>query len=340
MFWLVFPAAVLLAGLVYERIGAARDRSRYPMPGRLVEAGSAKLHLHVQGHGRPLVVFESGIGATSLSWVVVQPEAAKFTGTVSYDRAGLGWSAFARTERTVTRMIDELRSALMQASLAPPYVLVGHSFGGLLVRAYASQHPDEVSGLVLVDPVSVEAWVKCADSEMRQLKLGARLSRRGAWLARFGFVRFALATLIAGRKWFPRGAARMGGRKGSAAVARMVGEVRKLPPEYWPLVRAHWSEPKSFRALAAYLACLPECARCAAQMYVPPGLPMIILSASNASEAELEERDRWIALNGTGTHIRVPDSGHWLHLDDPQVVIRAINEILVAAVEGDCRQSN
>jgi pimeloyl-ACP methyl ester carboxylesterase len=329
--FLLLPAAVLLAGLIYQRIGAARDQRSYPMPGRLVDAGSAKLHLHVIGKGSPTVVFESGIGASSLSWAVVQPKAAGFTRTVTYDRAGLGWSALSRAPRTVTGMIGELRSVLMQASVAPPYLLVGHSFGGLLVRAHASQHPDEVAGLVLVDPVSVEGWANCPESELQRLKLGARLCTRGVWLARFGLVRLALATLIAGRNWFPRAAARMGGRRGTAALAHLVGEVRKLPPEYWPLVRAHWSEPKCFRALAGYLACLPENARDAAQMPVCPGTPMIIVSASNASPAELEERDRWIASNGMGRHIQVPDSGHWLHLERPEAVIAAISEVLAAA---------
>jgi pimeloyl-ACP methyl ester carboxylesterase len=329
--FLLLPVAVLLAGLVYQRIGSARDRCSHPMPGRLIDAHSAKLHLHIKGDGSPAVIFESGIGATSLSWAVVQPKLASFTRTVSYDRAGLGWSEFSRTPRTITGMIAELRSALNQITLPPPYILVGHSFGGLLVRAYASQHPGEVAGLVLVDPVSIKAWANCTRSEMEQLQLGAKLSRRGAWLARFGFVRLALATLVAGRKWFPRVASRMGGRKGSAALARMVGEVRKLPPEYWPLVRAHWCEPKCFRALSAYLACLPECARGAAQMPVPPGIPMIILSASNATEAELQERDGWIAANGAGRHIVVPDSGHWLHLEYPDIVVAAIAEIVTAA---------
>lgn len=333
MLFLLLPAAVILAGLMYQRIGSARDHRSYPMPGRLVDAGSARLHLHILGKGKPVVVFESGIGASSLSWAVVQPKAAGFTCTVSYDRAGLGWSALSRAPRTVAGMISELRSALIQASLGPPYIFVGHSFGGLLIRAYAAKHPEEVAGLVLVDPVSIEAWANCRDAELQRLKLGARLSRRGVWLARFGLVRLALATLVAGRNWFPRAAARMGGRNGTAALAHIVGEVRKLPPEYWPLVRAHWSEPKCFRALAAYLACLPESAREAAKTVLPPGMPMIILSAANANLAELQERDHWIASNGTGKHIQVHDSGHWLHLEHPQVLLTAINEILTAARE-------
>ena len=331
MLWFLLPAAVLFAGLIYQRIGSAWDRRSYPMPGRLVDTGSAKLHLHIRGKGGPTVVFESGIGASSLSWVVVQPKVASFTCTVSYDRAGLGWSAFAGAQRSVAGMIGQLRSALKHAGLAPPFILVGHSFAGLLVRAYASQYPEETAGLVLVDPVSIEAWVECAESEMQQLKLGARLSRRGAWLARFGVVRLSLAALVAGRNWFPRAAARMGGRRGTATLARLIGEVRKLPPEYWSTVRAHWSEPKCFRALADYLACLPACAREAAQLSVPPGIPMIILSASSATQTELQERDRWIVSNGAGTHIRVPDSGHWLHLDHPEVVVAAVNETLAAA---------
>jgi pimeloyl-ACP methyl ester carboxylesterase len=326
--FLLLPAAVLVAALLYQAAGTARDRRRYPVPGRIIDSGGTKLHLHEEGQGSPAVILESGIGASSLSWAVVQPQIAAFTRVISYDRAGLGWSPFSRRPRTVRGMVNELRSVLERANIPAPFVLVGHSFGGLLVRAYASQYPNEVAGLVLVDPVSIAFWADCPDSELQRLQLGVRLCKRGAWAARFGVVRAALAALMAGRYRFPSVAARLSGQKGATAMTNLVSEVQKLPPELWPVVRSHWSDPKCFRALAGYLQCLPESARHAAQMRITPGMPLIILSASNAKPEELQERDRWVRESGAGKHIQVPDSGHWLHLEHPDAVVAAVQEVM------------
>jgi pimeloyl-ACP methyl ester carboxylesterase len=229
-------------------------------------------------------------------------------------------------------MIDELRSLLAQAGARPPYILVGHSFGGLLIRAFAALYPQEVAGLVLVDPVSIQAWANCPESGLERLRRGIKLANRGAWAARFGLVRAALMALVAGRRWFPKLAARVGGRQGTAAVTNLIGEVRKLPPEVWPLVRSHWSNPKCFRAMAEYLQCLPECARCAEQMPVK-GVPTIILSAANAKPEEVREREEWIRQNGEGKHIEVAESGHWLHLEQPHQVVIAVQELVQHARE-------
>ena len=158
MILVLAPLALFAAALVYQSLSSIRDRRVYPPPGRLFQVGKTRLHLHEQGQGSPVVILESGIGATSLSWAVLQPKIAEFTKVVSYDRAGLGWSTHASGRRTVSGMVDELHCLLSEAQVKPPYVLVGHSFGGLLVRAYASTYPSEVAGLVLVDPVSVLAW--------------------------------------------------------------------------------------------------------------------------------------------------------------------------------------
>src|SRR5579884_3497121 len=220
MILVLVPIAVLLSALLYQTAGAIRDRRAYPPPGRIVRVNQTNLHLHEQGEGSPAVIFESGIGASSLSWAVVQPKVAAFTRTASYDRAGLGWSALPKAPRTVPGMIQELHSLLLQAKIPPPYVLVGHSFGGLLVRAYAAQYPDEVTGLVLVDPVSVSAWSNCGEAELKRLRLGRNLSLRGGWAARFGLVRAALAILVKGGRWFPKLAARMSGPEGTTALTK------------------------------------------------------------------------------------------------------------------------
>ena len=101
------------------------------------------------------MVFEAGLAATSVSWVYVQPEVAKFARTCSYDRAGLGWSEAGRSPRTVAVMVEALRALLRGVDSQGPFHLVGHSFGGLVIHAFAAAYPAEVAGLVLVDPVSL-----------------------------------------------------------------------------------------------------------------------------------------------------------------------------------------
>lgn len=332
MILLLSLSALVMAGVLYQALGAYRDTRRYPAPGRVIDIGSARLHLHEHGTGRPVVVLESGIAATSLSWALVESKVAAFTSVCSYDRAGLGWSGECALPRTVEQMVAELRALLSSAAIPPPYILVGHSFGGLIVRAYAHLHPDEVSGLLFVDPVSFEYWADCESEELRRLKLGVRLSRRGAWLARFGIVRLALSALVAGGRRFPKLIARATAKQqGTKLMEGLAGEVRKLPPEVWPMVRAHWSRPKCFRAMALYLESLPESARAVLRMPIPRHIPFIVLSASTATAAELAERDSWIEQSEHGRHIRLKDCDHWVQLERPDAVADAVRELVAAA---------
>jgi pimeloyl-ACP methyl ester carboxylesterase len=109
------------------------------------------IHLYCTGTGSPTVILEGGIGASALGWWNIQPTVAASYRTCSYDRAGYGWSAPGPSGRTVDVLVDELRTALAGGGITPPYILVGHSFGGLIAQHFAATHADEVAGLVLVD---------------------------------------------------------------------------------------------------------------------------------------------------------------------------------------------
>src|SRR5882724_8815219 len=110
--------------------------AHHPPPGRLLDIGGRRLHMQESGQGSPVVVLESGIAATSLSWRAIQKEIARFTRVVSYDRAGLGWSDAATGRSTAERLTGDLRALLLAGQLPPLYILVGHSFGALIVRGY------------------------------------------------------------------------------------------------------------------------------------------------------------------------------------------------------------
>ena len=120
------------------------------------------------------MVLESALGGSSLSWALVRSDVAKFTCACSYDRAGIGWSDADPMPRTAQRIVNELHTLLTNARTKGPYVLVGHSFGGLAVRLYAAQYPEEVVGMVLVDPTHPRT-----EEQRKRLETGARLSRRG-----------------------------------------------------------------------------------------------------------------------------------------------------------------
>src|SRR6266542_4749698 len=129
------------AGALYQFIGARRCARKYPAPGMMVNIGGRHLHVVCAGGGRPAVLFESGIAASTLSWTRVLPDVAAFTRACAYDRAGLGWSDPSRAARTMARMLDELGGVLAHTADGGPAVLVGHSFGAFLVCEFASRHP-------------------------------------------------------------------------------------------------------------------------------------------------------------------------------------------------------
>jgi pimeloyl-ACP methyl ester carboxylesterase len=124
-----------------------------PAPGRLVDVGGRRLHVLCTGAGSPTVVLEAGASAFAIDWTLVQQEVARTNRVCSYDRARSGWSD-SSTAATRATLTHDLHSLLQGAGEAPPYVMVGASAGGLYVRLYHAEYPDEVAGVVLVDPAS------------------------------------------------------------------------------------------------------------------------------------------------------------------------------------------
>jgi pimeloyl-ACP methyl ester carboxylesterase len=316
-----------LAGALYQRWGKRRDALGFPAPGRLVDIGGCRLHIDSQGEGSPPVVFEAGIAATSLSWRLVQPAIAKYARSVSYDRAGLGWSDPSPQPRNLGQVIDELRTLLDRADVATPRILVAHSYGGLVAAAYAAKYPAEIAGLVLVDPVAAEEWREPTESHRKMLRRGVMLSRRGALLARLGVVRFALTLLTGGARRLPQFVARASSGRGHRVLERMVGQIQKLPPEVWPMIQSHWCDPKSFESMARYLESLPESAAAVAR-YGPVDMPVVVVSSAHASPAERAAHEILAARSSDGRVEPVAGSGHWIHLDRPDAVIGAIAEMI------------
>jgi len=162
--WLLYPVIAMLAlasiGGGYETLREAADAKAYPMPGRLIDVGGHSLHLSCTGAGTPTVVLEPGAGGMSsiLGWIA--PAVARDTRVCVYDRAGRGWSEPADTAQDGAQIATDLHTLLQRGHIPGPYVLAGHSFGGLYVLTFAGRYPDEVAGMVLVDSTAPASAAK------------------------------------------------------------------------------------------------------------------------------------------------------------------------------------
>jgi pimeloyl-ACP methyl ester carboxylesterase len=178
---------LLIAAALAQALATRRDRQRFPAPGRLVDVGGYRLHLNVMGDdkGEPTVILDAGMVSFSSNWAWVQPEVAKVTRVVAYDRAGLGWSDAAPKPRDAGQSAKDLHMALHNANIPGPYVLAGHSYGGMVVRAFAVLYSDEVAGMVLVDGSHPDQWVRFGVPS-KTVGIGTTVS---SYVARFGLFR-------------------------------------------------------------------------------------------------------------------------------------------------------
>jgi pimeloyl-ACP methyl ester carboxylesterase len=329
--WALSPAAFLVViGCVYQSVGCQRDRQRYAGSGRWISVSKGNsLYLLEQGTGGPTVIFESGIGATSLNWRHIQTEVSGFTATASYDRAGLGFSSPCRSARTPKNIATELHEMLQQANIKPPYILVGHSFGGLVVRRYALLFPEDVSGVVLVDPMRCEEWPPLDPSKQSQINLGRRLIRYAVPIAFCGVTRLAVRSAFrrAAKPKVNSGAPQK--INGRHVIYRIKQEVGKMPREVWPVVAAHWSRPGFYAGMRSHISSIPDTVREMSKAEPIREIPVCVLTPGKSMPLS----DSCLALIGTNVkQVIAPASEHWIHLDEPELVINAIRELVASTV--------
>lgn len=300
-----------------------------PAPGRLVSIGTHRLHLHCLGRG-PAVVFDAALGGSSLSWVYVQREVARFASACAYDRAGFGWSDAGPLPRTTGRILEELRALLSAAGAPKPYVLVGHSFGGLTARLYAHRYPNEVAGLVLLDPAYPEDWREPTDALRALIQRGGVLCRYGQRAAR---LRVADAVVMLVRlgaldvaRWFARTVSAGSLRRADEDI---LAPAAKLPKELQQVARRMWTQPRFFEALGSQIEAICESAAELPRDQEFGDLPVTVISGERNSDAgQLSRQARLAAHSRRGTHIVAQGSGHWIPLERPDVVIEAVRETI------------
>ena len=319
MLTLSIIAILLLTGIFYQAVSEASDRRRYPPQGELVDIGGFCLHFNCIGQGTPTVVMDAGGGAPSITWGLVSSEIAKFTRVCTYDRAGLGWSdPNPRGSRTSQQSVDELHLLLTKAEINPPYVLVGHSLGGVNMRLYASQYPEDVVGLVLVDSshenqMTSQMW--------RRIKIMSWLYQALRIVSRVGVVR-----LIGEMNLLP-------------ILEDIKREIQKYPlavqtsfdtfksfcyrPSYWATTSSELANiEKSFEEIRSVTSL--------------GNLPLIVLSQGSKNSKMSDERfQKWASLqldltklSSNSQRIIAENSGHLVQLDRPELVISAVQQLI------------
>ena len=216
------------------------------------------------------------------------------------------------------------------AGIKPPYILVGHSFGGLVMRRFALDYPEEVSGIVLVDPMRCEEWPPLDPGKQSEIDRGKKLFRIAIPVARIGLARLAVTSLFLRSGRAARRLAGAAGDGGRHVLDRIKDEVGKMPREVWPIIAAHWSRPENFKGMRKHVEAVPDTVREMHNAAPIQNIPVLVLTPGKSSPLSDE------CLHRIGNNVRqviAPESAHWIHLDQPDLVIDSIRKMTMAAAE-------
>ena len=322
---LILAVSTLAAGAVAK----SNLAKQHPAPGQLVDVGGYKLHLNCVGEGSPTVILAAGLGDFSVVWDKVQSEIAKTTRVCSYDRAGYGWSDPSPEPVSASLMAEELHTLLVNANVPGPYVMVGHSLSGVIVRVFAYNYPEEVAGMVLVDSTHEE-----------------QLLRLTAAVPKFG-------ELLQSGNEKGKGQNQFFGFLSSTGIMALMPQAIPNPAGFdedtFEQCKAIWATTGFFETLVAETDALENILADTRSMHITSfgDLPLIVLSAGlfepipTLSEAENQKfhetqqelQSSFLMLSSESKQIIAKQSGHFIHSDQPDIVIDAIQEILHAVQE-------
>lgn len=308
---------VVAAGAAYQFLDTMWEAHLYPPPGKLVDIGGGRLHIHCTGEGSPTVIMDAGLGDSSVTWELVQPEISKFTRACSYDRAGYGWSDAPNEPRTSANIANELDRLLTRAAVPGPYVLVGHSFGGFNIRVFASRHREQVAGMVFVDSSHPDQLNRFPPSGQPEAIVAHY--QVGVWTMPLGLPR------ILG--WCHDDYTF---RNQPTAWAQFAPEAIALDCR-WLCWRTELAELREFR----------DNGRMAAATGPFGDIPLVVLShdpqvgagflpadAPQAERAWTEMQEELRGLSSRSKRIVAKGSGHYVEVYRPELVIAAVQEIV------------
>jgi len=307
---------------VYQAVASRQDAITFPPPGKLLDVGGYRLHINCTGQrvdGSPAVVFEGGLGASSIMWSMVQGRIAPYTRACSYDRAGYGWSDPAPQPRTARQIAVELHALLVAAREPPPYILVGHSFGGIIIRMFAVQYPSEASALVLVDARHEDFFRQMPPAFLQVDEANFQKAKVLEVITPLGLTR--LAGQVGLLDSFESYLSPLPEKAKAAAIALMIYNTR------------HWQTAVAERELIEASFDQVRASR------LPPDLRVTVLTAANGVEAwqppdsniDAQTRNAWVSLQrqlamltARSAWVVVANSGHYIQLDRPDAVADAI----------------
>jgi pimeloyl-ACP methyl ester carboxylesterase len=285
----------VIAGATYQWIATWQDLAATPPPGRLVDVGGHNLHIWCTGSGAPSVILDTGLGATSADWGLVQPEVAEFTRVCSYDRAGMGYSDAGPSPRTTRRLARELAQLLERGGVSGPLILVGASTGGFTVRVFASDHSERVAGLVLVDA-----------SHEDQKEDVPRIARFVPILSSIGVFR------LLGVSFGPPPAS--------------------LAPDVQGFARATSFRAAGYQAAADELLHLTESTEEVRRTRRTLSVPVVVVTAGRGIDPKWNDLQRdQVGLSQRGCQVIAGQSGHVVALDQPEVIVDAIRATVDAS---------
>lgn len=298
----IILALLLLSFLAIPRV-AWSDRVSFKPPGKLIDVNGRKMHIYCIGNKSPTIILDSGTGGFSLEWKDIQHSLSQYVRVCAYDRAGYGWSDMGPLPRTTKRITHELHTLLQNAGIHGPYIMVGHSFGGFTAQYFARYFNHEIAGIVLIDSSHEEQVYRLPEN-------GKDVVRRSLHQDRSNMVTRSVL-----HEHFP---------KEVAAVAQ------QLMTRWTALLT--WREEMANYALSS---------RELRDVHDRPILeiPIVVLTRGkrvwpntpygDAMETVWKElQDELSSLNGNSTHVIAENSGHVIHLDEPELVVDAIHDVL------------
>jgi pimeloyl-ACP methyl ester carboxylesterase len=316
--------ALLIAGCVYQFLENERDLRAFPAPGQLVDVGGRRLHLWCTGAGSPVVILEAGGSGNVLEWSRVQPDVAMTTRVCSYDRAGFGWSDLGPNPRSAAQIVSELHRLLQTAHVPGPYVLTGHSIGGLFVRLFTSEYPVDVAGMVLVDATHEDLRQRMpADSGAQAgnpMLLHAVLNLH-SFMTVVGYARMTGIRFAGGPALSPEARVLAEGIKVRTTMPFADGSETLSVDASMMQVR------KTRRVLDIPLVVVTRAP------YVPnPKIPEEQQQRQERAErAWTELQADLVTLSSHGTQVVASKPGHYVHLVQPDIVIEAIRGVVSKA---------
>ena len=316
---LILVMVTLTAGAIAKSVLA----KQHPAPGQLVDVGGYKLHIHCTGQGSPTVILDAGLGDFSATWGLVQPEVTNAARVCSYDRAGYGWSDPSPRPRTINMMAEELHTLLLNANIQGPYVLVGHSLGGLIVRVYTHNYPDEVVGMVLVDSTHEEQYLRLATAVPKYVDV----QKSGVEQANGQYRLFRFLSSTGMMALIPQSIPNPG-----------------FSDDVFDQYKSIWATTAFFETILSEGQALEGILAEARALHITNfgDLPLIVLSAefsgsnpdfSDAQNQQLGEIQRilqsdLLALSSNSKQIIAEQSSHYIQSEQPELVIDAIREMV------------